>query len=247
MNTSLPSRPHSLFTSLTRAPHHAPPPRRRLHRAGGAAALAVVFSSVLSAGCVSTPPQALQMTPMPHGSVTVFQRNSSGSFGTLQGEVAWTQGRATWRGRDVVMFSSPVAGASLHEGAGMATVATLAPSGAPYHSYDPPLDLRWPLKVGERWTSVHMVYDHMQNRSSPLIIQWQVDGWGDVRVPAGTYKAYQVSWITSLDERETRWISPELGLGIVKRHVERSPAHPQGAGVLDAELISVKAPGAAPT
>jgi hypothetical protein len=30
---------------------------------------------------------------------------------------------------------------------------------------------------------------------------------------------------------------------MVKRHVERTAAHPQGAGVLDAELLSVKLPG----
>lgn len=40
------------------------------------------------------------------------------------------------------------------------------------------------------------------------------------------------------NEFETRWVAPHDGLATVKRHVERPASHPQGAGVLDAELLS---------
>ena len=36
----------------------------------------------------------------------------------------------------------------------------------------------------------------------------------------------------------TRWLSPMEGLATIKRHVERPASHAQGAGVLDAVLLS---------
>ena len=84
---------------------------------------------------------------------------------------------------------------------------------------------------------------HANNRTLDLSYQWKVESWGDVTVPAGTFKAYKVVSTNQLGETETRWVSPSNHLSMVKRHVERTAAHPQGAGVLDAELLSVKLPG----
>ena len=67
--------------------------------------------------------------------------------------------------------------------------------------------------------------------------------WGAVTVPAGTFKAYKLVWTNNLGEVETRWASPSDAIATVKRHVERPSTHPQGAGVLDAELLSVVLPG----
>jgi hypothetical protein len=36
----------------------------------------------------------------------------------------------------------------------------------------------------------------------------------------------------------TRWLNPMEGLATIKRHVERPASHAQGAGVLDAVLLS---------
>ena len=41
-----------------------------------------------------------------------------------------------------------------------------------------------------------------------------------------------------MGESEVRWVSPADGIPTLKRHVERPASHPQGAGVLDAELLS---------
>ena len=208
--------------------------------------VAALVCTSLVGGCVSRLPVARQMAALPHGSVTVYQRRSTGSLGDFEGEVRWVQQPAVWRDQPVVMLSSPLAGASLHEPHNLAVVATLAPSGLPYQSFDPPIGFRWPLQVGASWTSEHSVFDHARGTSTPLSIAWRVESWGDVTVPAGTYKAYRIHWTTSQGESETRWVCPELGLGIVKRHIERSASHPQGPGVLDAELISHRLPESVP-
>jgi hypothetical protein len=49
----------------------------------------------------------------------------------------------------------------------------------------------------------------------------------------------------SLGESETRWTAPADGIDIVRRHIERGSAHPQGPGVLDGELLSRVVPGRA--
>jgi hypothetical protein len=69
-----------------------------------------------------------------------------------------------------------------------------------------------------------------------------VESWGDVTVPAGTFKAYKVVWTDSTGDIETRWVGPQQGLATIKRHVDRPATHPQGAGVLDAELESYSFP-----
>ena len=62
--------------------------------------------------------------------------------------------------------------------------------------------------------------------------------WGDVTVPAGTFKAFKLHWTNNLGETEVRWVSPADGIPTVKRRVERPASHPQGAGVLEADLLS---------
>jgi hypothetical protein len=84
---------------------------------------------------------------------------------------------------------------------------------------------------------------HATGRAVPIEFDWNVEAWEEVKVPAGTFHAYRLSWTNSLGESETRWTAPAAGVDIVKRHAERSPAHPQGAGVLDAELLARRVPG----
>lgn len=203
-----------------------------------AAVLAGATLALFLAGCASTPPVATGMAATPMGTVSTFHRKSSGSLGQYDGKVVWTYAPSTWQGRPVQSFASPQAGANLHDPATRGVVAVLGPGGAPQVAFDPPIDYAWPLEVGKRWTSAHTMTMYPSGRTVPLRLDYQVESWGDVTVAAGTFKAYKLRWTTNLGEVETRWIAPDQGLSTVKRHVERLPSHPQGPGVLDAELLS---------
>jgi hypothetical protein len=206
------------------------------------ALLAGATLALLLAGCASTPPVATGMAATPMGTVSTFHRKSSGSLGSHDGPVVWTQASAAWQGRPVVSVASPQAGANLHDAATMGLVAVLGPNGAPQMSFDPPIDYQWPLQVGKTWSSNHTVTLHPAGNRIPLRMDYAVESWGDLTVPAGTFKAFKLRWTTSLGEREERWVAPDAGIPTLKRHVERPASHPQGAGVLDAELQSIVRP-----
>lgn len=192
---------------------------------------------LLGAGCASTPPTATQMAEVPAGIVNTYHRKSSGSLGVFDGPVPWTMSPSSWQGRPVLAYASP-AGTSLHLPANHGLVANLSPQGLPVMSYDPPIDAPWPLQVGKTWSTQHTVTMHPSGRTLVTTINGAIESWGDVTVPAGTYKAFKLVWTNDLGETETRWVAPADGISPIKRHVERPASHPQGAGVLDAELLS---------
>lgn len=206
------------------------------------ASCAFAALTLLSAGCATAPPQADKMTLMPMGTVTTYHRKSSGSLGEFDGRVVWTTAPATWQDRPAVSFGSTTAGVSLHDPVTFAQLATLDTAGRPISSYEPPLDYRWPLEVGKTWASEHQVRQWASGRVIPMKFEWKVESWGDVTVPAGTFQAFKLVWRNNLGEVETRWVNPERGLGTIKRHIERPASHPLGAGVLDAELLSITLP-----
>jgi hypothetical protein len=211
---------------------------RSLQRPLLCAALAATF---LFGGCATRPPSAEKLVIVPMGTVTTYHRKSSGSLGNYDGKVVWTHAATTWQGKPAVSFGAPQAGISMNDSS-FSTLALLDPTGKPLVTYDPPIGYQWPLEVGKAWTSSHTLTMVASGRTVPLKIDWKVESWGDVVVPAGTYKAYKLEWTDSLGEKETRWVSPTDGIATVKRHVERPATHPQGAGVLDAELLSMVLP-----
>lgn len=202
---------------------------------------AAAFTAALGAGCATAPPAGERIAAPPMGTVTTFHRKSSGSLGTFDGPVVWTNVPGTWQGRPMVSVGS-AQGVFLHDPATMALVATLSPAGQPQMGFEPPIDYAWPLQVGQTWTSTHTLTLYPSGRTLPLTNRYRVESWGDVTVPAGTFKAFKLVWDNNLGEVETRWVGVADGIPTVKRHVERPATHPQGAGVLDAELVSVQAP-----
>lgn len=205
--------------------------------------LSAALLPLLLPGCATSPPTAATMAASPMGTVSTFHRKSSGSLGPFDDQVVWTQTASTWQGRPVVSVAAPQAGANLHDPATRGLVAVLGRDGAPQMAFDPPIDLQWPLQVGKAWSATHTLTLYPSGRKMPLRIDYRVESWGDVTVPAGTFKAFKLHWTTSLGETEQRWVSPADGIPTVKRHVERSASHPQGAGVLDAALLSRVLPG----
>ena len=198
----------------------------------------VAAAQLLMSGCATAPPTADGMAPSPMGTVSTFHRKSSGSLGNYDGQVVWTQQPATWQGQAVVSVAAPQAGANLHDTSTMGLVAVLTPAGTPQMAFTPPIDYQWPLAVGKAWSSNHVMTLYPSGTKVPLRIDYQVESYGDVTVPAGTFKAFKLRWTSSMGESEVRWVSPADGIPTLKRHVERPASHPQGAGVLDAELLS---------
>ncbi len=197
-----------------------------------------VAALLLTTGCANTPPITDKMQINPMGTVLTYHRKSSGSLGNFDGPVVWTQSPATWQGKPVLASGAPQAGVGIHDLNSMAMIANLTPAGQPIMSFEPPIDYPWPLEVGKTWSAQHTVTLYPSGNKVPLKIDGKVESWGDVTVPAGTYKAFKLVWRNNLGEMETRWINPAEGLATIKRHVERPATHPQGAGVLDADLLS---------
>lgn len=199
-------------------------------------------ASLFASACTSLPPTAAQMAEVPVGTVNTYHRKSSGSLGVFDGPVPWTVSRSEWQGRPVLSYASP-AGTSLHLPQTLGLVANLSPQGQPVMAYEPAMDYPWPLEVGKTWTKQYKVTLFPSGRVVTVTNQGKVESWGDVTVPAGTFKAFKLVWTNDLGETETRWVAPADGLPTVKRHVERPASHPQGPGVLDADLLSSVKPG----
>ncbi len=200
------------------------------------------FTLLIVPGCATRPPVAERMAISPMGTVTTYHRKSSGSLGNYDGQVAWTHAPATWQGKPVIALGAPQAGVVLADPVSFAMIAMLHPDGKPMMAFDPPMDYAWPLTVGQTWSTQYTVTLYPSGAKVPLKRDFKVEGTEKVTVPAGTFKAWKLSWKDSTGESETRWISPAQGIATVKRHVERTASHPQGPGVLDAELISLVLP-----
>lgn len=204
------------------------------------ASVVVAASVLLVGGCAVSPPAAEKMVIAPVGSVMTYHRKSSGGLGTYDGQVVWSMAKSTWQDQPVYSFGSALAGTTLHEPSQFGVVAQLNPAGKPVFSFSPPFSYPWPLEVGKTWTSTHTMTLHASGKAMPIQFTGKVESWGDVTVPAGTFKAYKLVWTDSTGDVETRWVNPQQGLATIKRHIDRPATHPQGAGVLDAELESYK-------
>ncbi len=205
--------------------------------------LASTAALLSSLGCASTtPPVAEQMESVVPGTVTTFHRKSSGSLGVFDGQVVWDHNLTTWEGKPVLAAKARSGGGNLFDRATHGMLAVTGPDGSPVTTFDPPVDYQWPVAVGKTWTSSHTVTQLPSGRQSRLEIQWKVEAYEDVTVPAGTFKAYRITWSNQLGEVETRWFSPSAGLSTIKRQVQRPASHPQGAGVLEGQLLSVVKP-----
>jgi hypothetical protein len=199
-------------------------------------AAAVVVMSFLSVPSFAQP-VAESPAATPAGTVTTFHRKSSGSLGTFDGPVVWTFTHATWEGRPAVIQMARLGG-SAFDPKTHANMATLDAEGKATMVFDPPVGFQWPMQVGKTWTSKHTVITPATGRSVPLEVNWKVEAWEDVTVPAGTYKAYKVVTTNNFGEVETRWTAPAAGIVLAKRLVTRPASHPQGAGELEAVLLS---------
>lgn len=174
----------------------------------------------------------------PDGTVTVYERKSQGSYGSFEGPVTWTQSRRDWNGRTLVASTSQGFGTQLLDPQTHGVVAQLSNAGEPAYTYDPPVAYRFPLEVGNAWSSTHQMTAHARQAVMPLVMNFKVEAVEDVTVPAGTFKAWKVVSTDSFGETQQVWVVPSLGLPTLKRINDRPASHPLGAGHLEGVLAS---------
>ncbi|MEK9804615.1 MAG: hypothetical protein VW475_14540 [Curvibacter sp.] len=205
-------------------------------------ALAGVSLGSLLGGCATTPPEAQNFVSVPYGTQLEYHRKSSGSYGNFDDRVTWDHKPGTWQGQPAMLAVSPQAGAQLYEGKTHGMVALLGRDGKPAVTYDPPLAYRWPMKVGDSYAREHKVTFHANGRTVSLTMNYRVEAYEKVTVPAGTFNAYRVVITDSNGEVQRVWVAPADSISVVKRSLHRPATHPQGEGHLEGQLLSRKLP-----
>lgn len=196
-----------------------------------AAGLAV---AMLTAGCGLMAPKAERYFAPSLGTTWETARHDSGSYGAGSVKVTGKRGERAWQGRQLVTF----------EGAGGTILATADGSwlgvfkgDTPLITWDPPLTWDWPLEVGKTWTREQRATIPAAKRTVSYTLTQKVEAYEDVIVPAGTFKAFKVSTVTSLGDDNLVWLSPEHGI-FIKQSLKRTAKHAQGAGAREIEMLS---------
>jgi hypothetical protein len=204
--------------------------------------LAVTAGAALFAtGCATTPPGAY--VPLPDGTVSVYHRTSTGSYGNADGAVSWNHQSGPWQGSPALLAVSPQAGTNVMDPHTHQLLAVLNVAGQPVNSFNPPIGPRYPLEVGQAYAVKSQMTLHARNTTVPYEVNYRVEAYESVTVPAGTFMAFRLRYSDNFGETFTVWTAPAQGIATVKRVLHRPATHPQGAGHPEGVLTSVKRPG----
>ena len=108
-----------------------------------------------------------------------------------------------------------------------------------FNEIDPPVPLKWPLKVGA-WGLQKSIWRWTNNPNGvPARLVWRVVAYEDVKVPAGTFKAFRIDMSVELsaswNKTFTAWYAPA-----VRQYVKGGPG---GMFFLDVfSVVSTDAP-----
>jgi hypothetical protein len=199
--------------------------------------LPAVLVLALAAGCAMFgSPKVERYVAPPLGTSWETARHDSGSYGSGSGRISGRRGERLWQGRMMITF----------EAAGAPTIIA-APDGhwhglyagdKPLITWDPPLTWEWPLELGKSWTREQRATFGGKQTVTYSVTQ-KVEAYEDVKVPAGTFKAWKISTATSLGDENLVWFSPDHGI-FIKQSLKRTARHAQGAGTREVELLSYK-------
>jgi hypothetical protein len=187
-------------------------------------------------GCAMLAPTVDTYEPPPLGSSwTVSQRNT-GSYGKdVQYQV--TRGEGTWQGKKVIAFKSSRGATIMAAPDSGGWLAIVGADGKPVLSWEPAIGWQYPLYVGRTWTTSHRQTMHAANRTLSLDSTCKVEGYGDVSVAAGTFKAFEIACSNTVGSNDRYWYSAEMGI-FVKTNLTRDAKSPAGPGTQQAELVS---------
>lgn len=202
-------------------------------RVAGVASLAAVL---LAGGCAVVEPKAERYQPPAVGSSWTVSQRSTGSYGK-DAQFQVTRGEATWEGKSAIALSSSLGTTTMATPDAGRWMAVVGKDGKPILGWDPPVGWEYPLSVGKTWTTSYRITNHVTKRTTPYDLSCKVESYGDVTVPAGTFKAFKIACTTTIGTEETFWNSPELGI-FVKTSLRRSDSSPFGPGTQDSELVS---------
>jgi hypothetical protein len=149
-------------------------------------------------------------------------------------QVTTRRGEQVWQGEHVASFDEPGFTQILRDNGNL--IAFLN-GGKPVATFDPEVGFARPFEVGKTVVTNHRVT--VPGRTEPLQLQvtQKVEAYEDVTVPAGTFKAYRISWSESTGVENTYWVSPELGI-TVKSILTRTAKFPAGPGRRENELVA---------
>ncbi|MDH4095537.1 MAG: hypothetical protein OEV81_12240 [Betaproteobacteria bacterium] len=194
------------------------------------------LAATMLASCALLEPQAERYSPPPVG--TTYERDirQTGSYGKSFREVSKYLGERSVMGRTLFAHERSTGQTSMLDSGGGWVGQFKGES--PIFTFEPSMTVGYPMKVGKTTTKEVRLTMHAQKRVLPFQSTWKVEAYEDVTVPAGTFKAFRVSYQDSLGATGMNWINPDTGI-FVKWSNRRSEKHPMGAGTQDAELLSV--------
>ena len=191
--------------------------------------------ALVSGGCAMMAPKAERYVAPPLGSTWVQARRDSGSFGSSNVQVSSRRGERMWQGQQVITFESP--GSAILAASDSGNWLGLVSGDKPLVTWEPGMSWDWPLEVGKTWTHNHRMTIHARNQTIPYQVTQKVEAYEDVTVPAGTFKAFKISYSDKVGNEVVQWNIPELGL-VGKRIERRTAKNPNGPGMRETELIS---------
>jgi hypothetical protein len=189
---------------------------------------------LVSGGC-ATAPKAERYVAPPLESTYTMARSDTGSFGSGTSQITSKVTERMWEGKRVTSLVSPTGALVLN--ADGAWIAILAPDDKPIVGYDPPIGPDYPLEVGKTWTRNYRITVYATKQTIPFDTTWKVEAYEDVTLPAGTFKAFKISYSDTVGNEHMMWFIPELGL-IGKRIETRTAKSPSGPGTRQTQLVS---------
>jgi hypothetical protein len=198
-------------------------------------ATAVLALALASGGCATMAPKAEKYAPPPIGSTFTYSRSDTGSYGSGTMESISKIIEYTWEGRQFRAFSFPDMMILVNTDG--TWPAWLTPDGKPILTWNPPIGYDFPLEVGKTWTKSFHLTVHPTQQTVNYNGTWKVESYEDVKLPAGTFKVFKISFFDTIGNENTQWYCPELGC-FVKDSRKRTAAYPGGPGTRESELVS---------
>ena len=197
-------------------------------------ASASVAFAILLGGCATTTSKTGNYVVPPLGSTWVAARSDTGSFGSSSSQVTTRRGEQTWQGMPVTTLETPGLTQHLNDKGG---IVAFVSGDKPIFSFDPAPGFAYPLEVGKTLTTDHQITIYPSKKIFPMQVTQKVEAYEDVTVPAGTFKAFRISWSESIGNENIYWINPETGI-TMKSILTRTAKFSAGPGRRENQLVS---------